>query len=91
MQVLSTNLKCEKQPDGMYLYEYSVQVHPHTEDETLAGNAYFAELIIDNPNNHSLIPPSAISKLKKGDLFVENGKSNRIEPAFYARKSCAEF
>lgn len=37
MQVLSTNLKCEKQADGKYLYEYSVQVHPHEEDEDLAG------------------------------------------------------
>ncbi|EYC24287.1 hypothetical protein Y032_0014g2420 [Ancylostoma ceylanicum] len=37
MQVLSTNLKCEKQPDGKYLYEYSVEVHPHEEDEDLAA------------------------------------------------------
>ncbi|VDK81275.1 unnamed protein product [Cylicostephanus goldi] len=37
MQVLSSNLKCERQPDGKFLYEYSVQVHPYEEDEDLAA------------------------------------------------------
>ncbi|KJH52350.1 hypothetical protein DICVIV_01442 [Dictyocaulus viviparus] len=37
MQVLSTNLKCNKQQNGEYLYEYSVQVRPDHEDEDLAA------------------------------------------------------
>ncbi|KAK5975023.1 hypothetical protein GCK32_003479 [Trichostrongylus colubriformis] len=37
LQVLSTNLKCTKQPNGKYLYEYTIQVHPEHEDEDLAG------------------------------------------------------
>ncbi|KAL6744305.1 hypothetical protein Aduo_017255 [Ancylostoma duodenale] len=37
LQVISTNLKCTKQPNGKYLYEYSIQVHPEQEDEELAG------------------------------------------------------
>ncbi|XGW05174.1 hypothetical protein V3C99_015949, partial [Haemonchus contortus] len=37
MQVLSSSLKCEKQSDGNYLYEYTIQVHPQKEDEDLAA------------------------------------------------------
>ncbi|WKY12978.1 hypothetical protein Q1695_004083 [Nippostrongylus brasiliensis] len=37
MEVLRTNLKCDKQTDGNYLYEYTVQVHPKEEDEGLAA------------------------------------------------------
>ncbi|VDP38227.1 unnamed protein product [Heligmosomoides polygyrus] len=37
MKVVSTNLKCDKQSDGNYLYEYSVQVYPKEEDEDLAA------------------------------------------------------
>ncbi|CAJ0588199.1 unnamed protein product [Cylicocyclus nassatus] len=36
LQVLSTNLRCTKQSNGKYLYEYSIQVHPEQEDEDLA-------------------------------------------------------
>lgn len=39
MKVVSTNLKCDKQSDGNYLYEYSVQVYPKEEDEDLAGES----------------------------------------------------
>lgn len=35
--MVSTNLKCDKQSDGNYLYEYSVQVYPKEEDEDLAA------------------------------------------------------
>ncbi|KAK6759007.1 hypothetical protein RB195_016309 [Necator americanus] len=37
MQVLGTNLKCTKQPNGKFLYEYSIEVHPEEEDEDLAS------------------------------------------------------
>ncbi|WKY12318.1 hypothetical protein Q1695_003697 [Nippostrongylus brasiliensis] len=40
LQVLSTNLKCTKQQNGRFLYEYSIQVHPEKEDKDLAGLLY---------------------------------------------------
>ncbi|VDL72344.1 unnamed protein product [Nippostrongylus brasiliensis] len=48
MEVLRTNLKCDKQTDGNYLYEYTVQVHPKEEDEGLAGQYAFIMTFLGN-------------------------------------------
>uniref|UniRef100_A0A158P877 Uncharacterized protein n=1 Tax=Angiostrongylus cantonensis TaxID=6313 RepID=A0A158P877_ANGCA len=41
MQAVSANLKCDKQNDGQYLYEYSLQVCPDAEFEDMGGMPRF--------------------------------------------------
>ncbi|VDM54921.1 unnamed protein product [Angiostrongylus costaricensis] len=44
MQAVSANLKCDKQNDDQYLYEYSLQVRPDTEFEDMAGCGMFLDI-----------------------------------------------
>ncbi|KAJ1372312.1 hypothetical protein KIN20_034442 [Parelaphostrongylus tenuis] len=47
VQVVSTNLKCDKRDDGQYLYEYRIQVCPDAQFEDVVGWLRFTTLCED--------------------------------------------
>ncbi|KAK6758246.1 hypothetical protein RB195_015830 [Necator americanus] len=83
MQVLSTNLKCEKQRDGKYLYEYSVQVHPQEEDEDLAA--------LLHSESHSTMGISTNSDYTTSldySTFSTNAKDSSLSRSIYSNGEC---
>nr|CDJ95592.1 unnamed protein product [Haemonchus contortus] len=85
LQVLSTNLKCTKQPNGRYLYEYSVQVHPEQEDKDLAG------LLQPNSNMDLSTSESSYGSSYSTDRRNQNTApttSSSVNPSYHSEYDC---